>query len=250
GSRHPAGAAARGARRLALPAGAAARGAGLEFLELDGAPGPRVCLLEADLDLGLEISASAPAARGPEGSPPVLELYALERTPARAEIPEDRAEELREVAKISGLVDVDAVAARASAVRLAAEPAGSGLRIARPVWPEGVVALALRRVGEDLVGLVDLLEPVGGGLDARVLVGMVLARELPVSLLDRLGVGGLRDAEDLVVVLVGNGHEGILAGAAPAAQARAGTGSPARRRWSSSPSSVSRTFSTSAARSR
>src|SRR5262249_31284736 len=96
----------------------------------------------------------------------------------------------------------------------------------------------------------DLLETVGGGLDARVLVGMVLARELPVSLLDRLGVGGLRDAEDLVVVLVGNGHEGILAGAAPAAQARAGTGAPARRRGSSSPSSVSRTFSTPAGRRR
>ena len=67
--------------------------------------------------------------------------------------------------------------------------------------PERVVALALVGVGEDLVGLVDLLEARLGLRVALVDVGVVLARQLAVGGLDLLGRGGLRHPEDLVVVL-------------------------------------------------
>ena len=79
---------------------------------------------------------------------------------------------------------------------------GAGVRVALPVRPERVVALALLGVGQDGVGLVDLLEALRGALvDVRV----VLAGELPVGRLDGLVVGGLRHAENLVVVLVFHG---------------------------------------------
>ena len=71
-----------------------------------------------------------------------------------------------------------------------------------PVGTEGVVLLALLGVREDRVRLVHVLEPLLGGLVARVAVGMVLAGELPEGLLD-VGLGrGPRDAEDLVVIAV------------------------------------------------
>ena len=55
-----------------------------------------------------------------------------------------------------------------------------------PVGAELVVLLALLGVAEHLVGLVDLLELRLGGLVAGVHVGMVLAGELAVRLLDLL----------------------------------------------------------------
>src|SRR5262245_12817256 len=68
GAGHPAGATAGGTRRLALPARPAAGSARLELLELHRPPGPAVGLVEADLDLGLEIAAPATTPRGPERS--------------------------------------------------------------------------------------------------------------------------------------------------------------------------------------
>src|SRR5258705_5857781 len=70
-----------------------------------------------------------------------------------------------------------------------------------PVGTQRVVALALLRVAENLVGFRDLLEARGGFL-ALGYVGMVLARQPPISGLDRLVVGRLGHAEDLVIVLV------------------------------------------------
>ena len=66
-----------------------------------------------------------------------------------------------------------------------------------------VVLLALLGVADDVVGLGDLLEPVLRGLVARVGVGVVLARQLAVGLLDLAWLGVLGHAEDLVEVLVG-----------------------------------------------
>src|SRR6185503_14742719 len=70
-----------------------------------------------------------------------------------------------------------------------------------PVRAELVVGLALLRVGQDLVGLVGLLEPVLGAL-RLVLVRMVLARELSVRALDVLRGSVAADTEDPVVILV------------------------------------------------
>ena len=108
------GAAARGACRLPLPAGAAAGAAHPLLLELHRPPGAGLRLLEADLDLGLEVAAAPPARAAPE-RPAVLELDALEPALARAEIAEDRAEEFGEAAEVARLVDVDPVAAARTA---------------------------------------------------------------------------------------------------------------------------------------
>jgi hypothetical protein len=63
-----------------------------------------------------------------------------------------------------------------------------------------VVLLALLRVAEHVVGLGDLLEARLGLLVVRVAVGVVLARELAVGLLDLLGGRLFVDPERLVVV--------------------------------------------------
>jgi hypothetical protein len=85
---------------------------------------------------------------------------------------------------------------------------------ALPLRTDGVVALALLGIGEDLVGLVDLLEAL---LRLRFLVDVrvVLARELAVGLLDLLGARILRDAECLVVVLVLDRHADLSQGGNP-----------------------------------
>ena len=74
-----------------------------------------------------------------------------------------------------------------------------------PGSPEHVVALAALRIGQDLVGLVDLLEPFVG-LWVGVDVGMPLLGELAKGALD-VGVGrAALDAQDHVEVAFGRGH--------------------------------------------
>ena len=84
----------------------------------------------------------------------------------------------------------------------AARAGPEGARIEATEDPAaGVVSLALLRVGEDVVGLLDLLEALLGRLVTGVAVGVVLARELPVGLLDLVRRRLLVDPEDLVRVL-------------------------------------------------
>src|SRR5262249_24382835 len=82
----------------------------------------------------------------------------------------------------------------------AARSPGRRLRIALPGRSERVVALPLLRVGEHLVGFVDLLEAFGGVLALRD-VRMVLPSEAPISGLNGLVVRLSVDAENPVVVL-------------------------------------------------
>ena len=87
----------------------------------------------------------------------------------------------------------------------AAEAAGPAALAGRVVGvhsrkAELVVALALFRVGQDLVGLVDLLEFFLGGLVAGVVVRVVFQRQLTVGLLDLLVRGCLGYPQDLVIV--------------------------------------------------
>jgi len=63
-----------------------------------------------------------------------------------------------------------------------------------------VVAAALLRVGEDRVGLVDLLEALLRLLVAGVAVGVVLQRQAPVRGLDLGGVGVAVYPEERLVV--------------------------------------------------
>ena len=86
-------------------------------------------------------------------------------------------------------------------VRTAAT-AGAGTLVLIPVGAEQVVLLALVRVREDGVCLVDVLEPLLGGLVAGVPIGVMGTRELPERLLDVGLAGRPGHPEDLVVVAV------------------------------------------------
>ena len=71
--------------------------------------------------------------------------------------------------------------------------------------PEHVVAAPLLRVGQYVVGLVRLLEPLGGGLVALVAVRVVLHGQLPEGALQLVGGRASANSEDLVVVAL-DGH--------------------------------------------
>ena len=91
-------------------------------------------------------------------------------SPLRTAAPEHPAEQVAEVADVEAAeVEVDVLAARPRpTVRRA----------------EAVVLLALVLVGEDVVRALHPLERILGFLVARVLVRVILARELAVGLLD------------------------------------------------------------------
>jgi hypothetical protein len=93
-----------------------------------------------------------------------------------------------------------AEAAEAAPERAGVEAAGAAED------PAGVVGLALLGVGQDRVRLLHLLEALLGRLVARVAVGVVLARELAVGLLDLLVGGLLVDAERRVGISHGRRH--------------------------------------------
>src|SRR2546429_9754097 len=100
-----------------------------------------------------------PAARAPAGPPPAAS--------------KETAEETAEIAEIT---DVEV-----AEVDVAALEAAAPVRRA-----EGVVLLALLRIGEQVVGALNFLEPLLGGGVTRIPVRVVLARELSVGLLDLL----------------------------------------------------------------
>ena len=89
-------------------------------------------------------------------------------------------------------------------VKAAADAAGvaggSGGAGADPGVTELVVGLALLRVAENLVGLVDLGEP-GGRVGCLVHIRMVLAGQTAISAADFIRRGITGDAQKLVVVL-------------------------------------------------
>ena len=98
--------------------------------------------------------------------------------------------------------DVPQVPEVEASVKPAAEAAALLGRVVgvHPGEAELVVPGTLVAVAEDLICLVDLLEPGLGGLVAGVQVRMVLFSQLPVCLLDIRVRGGLGYAEDFVIV--------------------------------------------------
>src|SRR5664280_729846 len=146
---------------------------------------------------------------------------------------EERPEEVREVGAVPGELEADAAGSRSGAAHpraparagtavraggrrepgegtAGAERVSAGPRscpgIVLPVGAQLVVLRPLRGVGEDLVGLVDLLEAALGVAVPGVPVRVVLPGQLPVRLLDLRGRGGLGDAQGLVIVLVLHGR--------------------------------------------
>src|SRR5262249_40392259 len=198
----PAGAATGRARLAADVAGAMTGRAGLFHLEGECLARTGEGFFQRDLDAGLDVIAAAarlPASEAATAAEQILEsatAAAAARARSATQVPEDRAEEVREVARVTALV-------------LHAEPSarltGGLLGVALPVGAERVVAAAFLRVGEHLVRLVDLLEAVG-----RVLglgdVGVVLAGQPAEGGLDGLVVGLPVDAENPIVVLEFDGH--------------------------------------------
>ena len=93
--------------------------------------------------------------------------------------------------------DVAQVAEIAEALKSAAAEAGGGIKGG---VAELVVLRALVVVREDLVGLVDLLEPLLTGLVAGVQVRVILLCELSVCFFDLFGARALLQAEYLVII--------------------------------------------------
>ena len=69
-----------------------------------------------------------------------------------------------------------------------------------------IVELALLRIGEDLVGLGELLEALLRGVVTRVMVGMAIHRQLAVSLLDFSAFTAPLQAQNLVIIALFNLH--------------------------------------------
>ena len=96
----------------------------------------------------------------------------------------------------------DQLGANGESYQRAGAAAGAAVLVRLPVRPELVVQLALRRIGEDLVGLADLLEPLLGGYVALVYVRVVLPRKLAEGLLNLGRAGRAWHAQRRVVVAV------------------------------------------------
>jgi hypothetical protein len=107
---------------------------------------------------------------------------------------------LKEVAEIArSEVPIAATTARCRFTRVPAHH----LLLGDPVFPvrsEFVVLLALGRITQDLVRLVDFLELLFGVLVSGIDVGMMFAGEFAIGALDVGFTGGALDAENLVVV--------------------------------------------------
>src|SRR5438034_7272034 len=164
---------------------------------------PAIRLGKRDLDLALDVCALArPSATARPR--PREELVRIAES-AVAGLPKECSEEVGEPARIAERVLAGLPRVHVLETARARGPRASAPRELLPLGADRVVALALLRIGEDLVGLVDLFEGFFGA-SALVDVRVVLARELAVGLLDVLGRGVLRNAKDLVVVLVLDRH--------------------------------------------
>ena len=156
-------------------------------------------VLERDADARLEV-----------GAPLGL------RSPRPLAAPEERAEVAEQVGEVAE-IDVLGSGRRPDRTR----PAARGRCRA-----EAVVRLALLGVREDVVGGLDVLEPLLRGRVVRIAVGMELAGELPVRLLELVVGRRLRDAEDGVGVA--GRHSALLGPSATTTRAGRSTASPIR----------------------
>src|SRR5262245_5315451 len=186
---------------------------------LDGEPARRtpIDVFERQLDLLLDVASvtclrRARAAARPPSRPRLAGARSseerLEEVGERVVVAEHLVHLFRRHRAVAALAarpaaaEMHVPAAAAELTRIEAGAAGTRPRlfVGAPVRAEFVVLLALRRIAEDFVRLVDLLEPRLGRLVAGVHVRMVLARQLAERLFDFLLTRGLRDAERGVVV--------------------------------------------------
>src|SRR5262245_18129660 len=166
-----------------------------------------VSALEAELDLVFDVASGA----RPAGAP----AAGARLTSAKTATAEERLEEIREGVlapehlvhlflrhrAIAGLAAASEVRVPRARLTRIESLARAGLFVGTPVGAELVVLLALGGIAEHLVRLGQILEARLRSLVARIDVGVVLARQLPVRLLDLLLGRGFGDAERRVVVL-------------------------------------------------
>jgi len=169
----------RGSRLRPRPA---ARRAGLHPRDLDGGLKAGGHLLQGHIQVVAEV---ATPSRPPAATPASAAEEYVEDGPAAASGEAEAPEEVLEVD--------------------APEEVLLGVAAVYPGVAELVVLLPLVGVGEDGVGLGDLLEPLLG-VGLLGLIGMVLEGELPVSAFDLFRVGFLFDPENLVVVSLAPCH--------------------------------------------
>src|ERR1017187_5225531 len=187
--------------------------------DVDGAHGTARGLLQRDHDVALDVRAAF-------GKILLRDISALaEATSARAAHP--RAEHLlKEIAearatKMKLLAAGRTPAAKSlSTSKSAVAGRGTEVRAGFPVRAEFVVFFALVGVGQNFVGLVDLLEFFLGLLFILGYVGMEFARELAEGFFDFIRAGGARHAETLVIIFVLNGHRERICPSAAICQSR------------------------------
>jgi hypothetical protein len=78
-----------------------------------------------------------------------------------------------------------------------------------PVLAELIVALTLLRIGEDIIGLPDLLEFFFRAAVTRVDVRVIFARQLAVGFLDVVCSCGARHPQHFVIVLKLDSHDAL-----------------------------------------
>src|SRR6266516_798699 len=168
-------------RRSGLRSRAAARAAACLELDRNLHLSALERVLERDVHLDFEVGSALAALLG---APPASCAAASE-------------EAAEDVAEITEVAQVE-VAGEVVVAALEARPAAPVRR------PERVVLLALLRVGENVVGGLDLLEALLRRRVPGVLVRVVLASELPIRLLDLVLRGGLGNTEACVEVVDGS----------------------------------------------
>ncbi len=164
-------------------------------------------LIERYLDLVFDVLATLRAGLAAEqGLGSAIVKLARPLTGAAAENAAEKVRERPTTAKqILGRAIADVV--RPASAGRPARPvkvigAAALLLVAIPVGAQVVVFLALFRVGQDLVGLVDLFEAFLGLLVVRVDVGVVFARQASIGALDLLVRRALVYAQDFVVISI------------------------------------------------
>src|SRR2546428_12357202 len=83
---------------------------------------------------------------------------------------------------------------------------GGELSAGLPVRPELIVAFTLLRIGEDVIGLPDILKFLFRGCVVTVDVGMILTRQLAIGFFYVARSRGARHTEDFVVILELDSH--------------------------------------------
>jgi hypothetical protein len=120
-------------------------------------------------------------------------------------VPEKIAHLVRGHGAIAALSAATCAEVRVPLTRVESGAAGSSgplrLLVHLPIRSQLVVLLALLRISDDLVGLVDFLEAAFRRFVPGIDVRMVFARHLPEGLLHLLGAGGFGNAESCVVIL-------------------------------------------------